>query len=268
VAATPLSASTAVSSVPELTVTTRAETDGEVVTYTVVTTNTGTVTLRNVSTMDCEAEVLAPGESLDCGGTHEITQADRDRGFVLTTATGTGTTPWGEEVRSEPSSTVTELTQEPGLTVRNEVSVSGQTVQYKVTTTNTGNVTLTEVLATLTPAELTCAPRTLAPGEQATCEATYEGSGKVTATASATGITPSGETVTADPVTVTVTVSTPAPPPVPAPIVAPAPAPQGSAGGLASTGVTAVREMVVAGVVVLALGLGLLLFTRRRRRDQ
>ncbi|MFI7674992.1 LPXTG cell wall anchor domain-containing protein [Actinophytocola sp. NPDC049390] len=34
------------------------------------------------------------------------------------------------------------------------------------------------------------------------------------------------------------------------------------------TAVTAVTEMVIAGVVVLALGLGLLLFTRRRRRDQ
>jgi uncharacterized repeat protein (TIGR01451 family)/LPXTG-motif cell wall-anchored protein len=263
-ASTPVTASTEVSSTPELTVTTRADTDGKVVTYTVVATNTGTVTLRNVTTMDCEAEVLAPGESLDCGGTHEITQADLDRGFVMTVAAAKGTTPWGEEVRSEPSSAMTELTQEPGLTVKNEVSAQGSKLTYKVTTTNTGNVTLTNVRATLTPAELTCAPRTLAPGEQMTCEATYEGSGKVTATAGATGVTPSGETVSADPVTVTVTVSTPAPPPTPAPV----PAPQASGGGLASTGVTAVTDMVVAGVVVLALGLGLLLFTRRRRRDQ
>lgn len=86
-----------------------------------------------------------------------------------------------------------------------------------------------------------------------TCQATYKATGTITATATATGTTPSGADVAAAPVTVTTTVS--------------APAPQAS-GGLAWTGVTAVTEMIIAGVVVLALGLGLLLFTRGRRRDQ
>ena len=266
-ASAPVTASSELSSVPALTVTTRAETDGEVVTYTAVATNTGTVTLHDVTTMDCAAPSLAPGESLDCGGTHTITQADLDRGFVLTVAGATGTTPWGAPVAAEPSSAMTELARTPGLTVENEVAVSGTTLTYMVTATNSGNVTLSNVRAKLTPASLTCAPVTLAPGASTTCEATHTATGRITATATATGTTPSGETVTADPVTVTTTVAAPAPAPTPAPVPAPDPAPQAS-GGLAWTGVTAVTEMIIAGVVVLALGLGLLLFTRRRRRDQ
>jgi len=43
---------------------------------------------------------------------------------------------------------------------------------------------------------------------------------------------------------------------------------QSGADGAVGTGVTAVTEMIIAGVVVLALGLGLLLFTRRKRDDQ
>jgi large repetitive protein len=213
------------------------------------------VTLHDVTTVDCAAAVLAPGESLDCGGTHEITQADLDRGFVMTTAAATGTTPWGEAVRSDTNSATTVMPQEPGLTVANEVVTSGSTLTYTVTTTNSGNVTLTNVRPTLTPAGLTCAPATLAPGAHMTCQTTYKATGTITATATATGTTPSGASVAAAPVTVTTTVSSPGP------------VPQAS-GGLAGTGVTAVTEMIIAGVVVLALGLGLLLFTRGRRRDQ
>ncbi|MBB4906975.1 DUF7507 domain-containing protein [Actinophytocola algeriensis] len=261
VASAPVTASTAVSSLPELTVTTRAETDGKAVTYTVVATNTGTVTLHDVTTVDCAAAVLAPGESLDCAGTQAVTQADLDRGFVMTVAAATGTTPWGDEVRSDAGSAMTELSQEPGLTVTNTVAVTSSTLTYTVTATNSGNVTLTDVRPALSPARLTCAPAELAPGARMTCQATYEATGTVTATATATGRTPSGSSVTADPVSVTTTVSVPSPAPTPAPV------PQAS-GGLAWTGVTAVTEMIIAGVVVLALGLGLLLFTRRRRRDQ
>jgi uncharacterized repeat protein (TIGR01451 family) len=255
VATAPVAASTAVSSKPELTVTTRAATDGKAVTYTVVATNTGTVTLHDVTTVDCTGAVLAPGESLDCDGADEITQADLDRGFVITVAAARGTTPWGEEVRSDTSSATTVMPQQPRLTVTNKVATSGSTLTYTVTTTNTGNVTLKNVQPTLTPAGLTCAPATLAPGAHLTCQATHKATGTITATATATGITPSGASVTAEPVTVTTTV----------PGVAPVPQ---ASGGLAWTGITAVTEMIIAGVVVLALGLGLLLFTRGRRRDQ
>jgi LPXTG-motif cell wall-anchored protein len=210
-----------------------------------------------VTTADCAPATLAPGESLDCAGTHPLTQEDLDRGFVLTVAGAKGTTPWGDRVSADPGESLTRLAQRPALAVTNTVAVAGTTLTYTVTTKNTGNVTLTAVTPSLTAAELTCAPVTLAPGGTTTCQATHRATGTVTATATASGSAPSGERITSAPVTVTTRVT--------------GPAPQGSGpptSGLASTGVTAVTEMVVAGVVVLALGLGLLLFARRRRRDR
>jgi uncharacterized repeat protein (TIGR01451 family)/LPXTG-motif cell wall-anchored protein len=263
----PVTASTEVDSVPELTVTTRANTDDKTVAYTATVTNTGTVTLHDVSTLDCTAAALAPGESLVCEGANPVTQADRDRGFVMTVAGAEGTTPWGEPVNADPSTAITELAQRAGIAVTNEVAVAGTELTYTVTTTNTGNVTLTDVVPALTPAKLTCAPVTLRPGESVTCQATHRATGSVTATAMASGTTPSGDRITSEPVSVTTQVPSPAP----SGGVAPSPAPSGGVApsdGLAWTGVTAVTEMVVAGVVVVALGLGLLLFARRRRRDQ
>lgn len=256
---TPVTAETELSSTPELTITTRATTDGKTVAYTVTATNTGTVTLHQVSTLDCAVAALAPGESATCEGTQEVTQADRDRGHASVIATASATTPWSEPVAATPSEARADVAQHPAIAVTNEVAVEGTTLTYTVTTTNTGDVTLTNVTPDLTAVQLTCAPVRLAPGESTTCRATHHATGKVTATATSTGTTPSGERITSAPATVTATVAAPSPAPVPAPV------PQG---GLASTGVTAVTEMVVAGVVVLALGLGLLLFTRRRRRDQ
>lgn len=252
----PATSETELSSKPELTVTTRATTDEKTVTYTATVTNTGTVTLHGVSTLDCEPLILAPGESTTCEETQKITQEDRDRGYAQKVATATATTPWAEPVTATPSEARAELAQHAAITVTNEVTVKDTTLTYKVTTTNTGNVTLKDVVATLTPARLACTPVTLAPGESTTCQTTHHATGTVTATATATGTTPSGERVTSSPATVTTHLPT-------APT--PAPLPQG---GLASTGITAVTEMVIAGVVVLALGLGLLLFARRRRRDQ
>src|SRR2546426_70311 len=66
---------------------------GEVISYTIVATNTGNVTLSNVSVEDkpslegfkCSPTIpttLAPGKSITCTGTHTITQADIDAGKV------------------------------------------------------------------------------------------------------------------------------------------------------------------------------------------
>ena len=257
----PATSATELSSVPALAVAATVTTDEKAVAYTATVTNTGTVTLHDVSTLDCPPLTLAPGESATCEGTQEITQSDRDRGYARMVATAGATTPWGEPVAATPSEARTELAQHPGIAVANEVAVDGTTLTYTVTTTNTGDVTLTAVTPDLTAVKLTCAPVRLAPGESTTCRATHHATGTVTATATATGTTPAGDRITSAPATVTAHVTAPA---TPAP-TAPAPVPQG---GLAWTGITAVTEMVIAGVVVLALGLGLLLFTRRRRRDQ
>ena len=67
---------------------------GQVVTYTLTATNTGNVTLNNVTVSDTPAltgfscvpaipvATFAPGASVVCTGTHAITQADLDAGIV------------------------------------------------------------------------------------------------------------------------------------------------------------------------------------------
>src|SRR5207244_2115674 len=76
---------------------------GQGVTYTLVATNTGNVTLHNVSISDAPALVnfscnpalpvatMAPGVSVTCTGTHSITQAELDAGSFVDTGSATST---------------------------------------------------------------------------------------------------------------------------------------------------------------------------------
>src|SRR5205823_322097 len=70
---------------------------GDVITYTIVATNTGNVTLSNVSVEDkpalegfaCSPSIpatLAPGKSITCTGKHTVTQADLEAGKLSDTA--------------------------------------------------------------------------------------------------------------------------------------------------------------------------------------
>jgi hypothetical protein len=69
------------------------------VTYTYTVTNTGGVTLTNVTVTDplvpalpgCAVATLAPGDSVTCTGTHQATQDEIDNGVITGAATGTGT---------------------------------------------------------------------------------------------------------------------------------------------------------------------------------
>ncbi|WP_147409011.1 LPXTG cell wall anchor domain-containing protein [Kitasatospora xanthocidica] len=218
---------------------------GQVLHYMYLVTNTGNVTLTNVTVnetafsgsgtppvVSCPpaAASLAPGASVTCTASYTVTQADIDRGKVTNTATATGTPPSGPPVTSPPSSTSVPNTPEPALTIVKSaspttVSAVGQVVDYSFLVTNTGNVTLTNVTVNETafsgsgtPPVVTCPPgaASLAPGASVTCTASYTvtqsdlQSGKITDTATATGTPPSGPPVTSPPSTVTVTV-TPAP---------------------------------------------------------
>ncbi|MFF2617221.1 hypothetical protein [Kitasatospora sp. NPDC058046] len=218
---------------------------GQVLHYMYVVTNTGNVTLANVTVNETAfsgsgtppvaacppgAASLAPGASVTCTASYTVTQADIDRGKITNTATATGTPPSGPPVTSPPSSTSVPNTPEPALTIVKSaspttVSAVGQVVDYSFLVTNTGNVTLTNVTVNETafsgsgtPPVVTCPPAaaSLAPGTSVTCTASYTvtqsdlQSGKITDTATATGTPPSGPPVTSPPSTVTVTV-TPAP---------------------------------------------------------
>ncbi|MCG8149590.1 hypothetical protein GUY44_03805, partial [Pimelobacter simplex] len=198
---------------------------GEMVTYSFEVTNDGNVTLSSVgisegsftgsgamSAIECPSGSLAPGDSVTCTATYEVTQADVDAGSVTNTATAHGTPPGdgAEPVRSDPSSA--ELTAEaaPALTLAKSADpvsdvVSGDVVTYSFLVTNTGNVTLTSVGVTEgsfsgsgAMSAIECPGGPLAPGGAVTCTATYEvtqddvDAGSITNTATASG-TPPGD---------------------------------------------------------------------------
>ncbi|MFJ7275709.1 LPXTG cell wall anchor domain-containing protein, partial [Kitasatospora sp. NPDC098663] len=253
---------------------------GQVLHYSFLVTNTGDVTLTNVTvnetafsgsgtapvvTCPAGAASLAPGASVTCTATYTVTQADLNSGKVANTATATGTPPAGPPATSPPSSTSVPNTPAPALTVvksasPSTVTAAGQTVDYSFLVTNTGSVTLTDVTVNETAFSgsgtapvVTCpaGAASLAPGASVTCTATYTvtqadlNSGKITNTATATGTPPSGPPVTSPPSSATVTAKPPH-------------------GHLPSTGADT-RLAGLAGSLLL-LGGGLALVTRRNRR--
>ena len=134
-------------------------TPGDIITYTMTVTNTGNVTLDPVTVSDpkitivsCDDSSLAPQASTECDGTYAITQEDIDAGQVDNTATATGTPPSGPDVTGSGSTTVP-IPRSGDFTVGKSsnvevVAAEGDNVVYTITVTNTGNVTLTNVVVT------------------------------------------------------------------------------------------------------------------------
>jgi fimbrial isopeptide formation D2 family protein/uncharacterized repeat protein (TIGR01451 family)/LPXTG-motif cell wall-anchored protein len=136
---------------------------GGAVEYTFVATNTGNVTMTDVSVQDPmgglgeldydwpgKAGVLAPGESVTATAAYSLTQADVDAGSLINTATVEGTPPGGPAVESPPAENTIVLPPAPGLTMDKTVDLSGpadagKVVTYRFDVKNTGNVTLTNV---------------------------------------------------------------------------------------------------------------------------
>ncbi|MFJ2535408.1 DUF7507 domain-containing protein, partial [Microbacterium maritypicum] len=231
---------------PALTVVKSADTTeitsaGQTIGYSFLVTNTGNVTLTDVSvdetaftgtgtapvvTCPAGAASLAPGADVTCTASYVVTQADLDSGGVSNTATATGTPPSGEPPVSPPSTTELPVVPAPGITVvksadTTEISSAGQTIGYSFLVTNTGNVTLTDVsvdetafTGTGTAPVVTCpaGAASLAPGADVTCTASYVvtqadlDSGGVSNTATATGTPPSGEPPVSPPSTIEVPV--------------------------------------------------------------
>lgn len=194
---------------------------GQIVDYTFVVTNNGGVTLTGVAVTDplpglsavsCLASTLAPTASTTCTATYTTTQADINAGTIANTATATGDLPQGGTVTDSDSVVVT-ATQAPQITAiktTSETSYStvGRVLSFTVTATNTGNVTLTNVVVTDTNATISScspsAPATLAPGAAMTCTATHAttqadlDSGSVQNVASTSGTTALSTTVSDD----------------------------------------------------------------------
>ncbi|WP_313255174.1 Ig-like domain-containing protein [Stenotrophomonas sp.] len=160
---------------------------GDAITYAVVATNGGNMTLANVVVTDTKLSpssttcaTLAPGASCTLSGSYTVLQTDVDAGQVINTATIGTDTPGACATAGDCAPTVTTpITQTPKLTSTKTVTSTGpygvgDAISYSVVATNSGNTTLTNVVVTdtkLSPSSTTCA--TLAPGASCTLSGSY-----------------------------------------------------------------------------------------------
>ncbi|MDA3148029.1 DUF11 domain-containing protein [Leucobacter sp. UCMA 4100] len=168
---------------------------GDEATYEFTVTNAGGVTLHDVSVTDeldglsalrfgdwpGEPGTLKPGEAVIAHAALKIEQAHIDAGGVLNTATATGT---AKGITSTATASAELLTQQaPGLslTKRAALSLKGDRVNYTLTATNTGNVSLSDVTFTDEMPGLTAldidwpgTPGVLKPGDRVTAKAHLE----------------------------------------------------------------------------------------------
>ncbi|MGV6829897.1 MAG: DUF7507 domain-containing protein, partial [Flavobacteriales bacterium] len=164
---------------------------GETISYVFTVTNTGNVSLTDVTVTDPSVTVtggpidLAVGEvdTTTFTGSYTITQADIDAGQFSNQAEASGTAPNGDVVtdlsddtsNTEDDATITELCQSPSIALIKEGTFNDEdgdgctdveeTISYVFTVINTGNVTLTNVVINDQLVNVIGGPITLAPGE-------------------------------------------------------------------------------------------------------
>ena len=187
--------------------------------------NTGAITLSNivisddlVASVSCPATTLAPATSMVCFASYTVTQADLDAGEVVNNASADATLPDGSDIPTETDTATVEGSPSPELDVQKTALTTsynavGDTLDFEITVTNIGNVTITNILVDdpLIPA-LSCPATVLAPTDNFVCTGSYTvtqadlDAGQVDNTATVTGTPPTGtlppetaeETVDAD----------------------------------------------------------------------
>jgi uncharacterized repeat protein (TIGR01451 family) len=196
---------------------------GDSILYSFVVSNEGNVSLTSVGvtdakvgTVSCPVTTLDPGTATTCTATYLLTLADVNAGTVENTAEASGTPPSGPVVKdvsgatkSDDTQTVTPITGAPAVAVVKTAGAildgdgngadAGDTIDYTFTVSNEGNVTLASV-GVVDPkvGAVTCPVTSLDPGASTICAATYTltqadiNVGKVTNTATASGVPPSG----------------------------------------------------------------------------
>ena len=199
---------------------------GDELAYAFLVTNTGNVTLTDVTVVDplvgpvdCPTTPIGPGESVTCTATYVLTQSDIDAGEVVNTADDDGHAPDGRHP-AERHRLADHAGGGGGLAVAGQAGRRAEREQrrghHQPTTfvvTNTGSTTLSSVsVDDPLVGPVSCPVDSLAPGESTTCAATYVllqsdvDNGSVTNTATATGTAPNGDTPEAtDSVTTPVT---------------------------------------------------------------
>ncbi|SHF89982.1 conserved repeat domain-containing protein/gliding motility-associated C-terminal domain-containing protein [Mariniphaga anaerophila] len=185
---------------------------GQEITYTIEVENTGNVTLSGISVTDPLTGLnttivsLVPGAKQTYTENYTITQNDLNLGSVANTANASGTSPASETITGTATETIS-ASQEPGLTVvknatPSSYTSSGEEIIYTIEVTNSGNVTLSNVLVSDPLTGLNTTIASLAPGAKQTYTENYFitqndlNSGSVANTASASGKSPDDETIT------------------------------------------------------------------------
>lgn len=162
----------------------------------------------------CAADALDAGASTDCTTeSRRVVQADLDRGRIDDQVTATGRSPLGAEVRATASATQPTAAASPAIGTSlsatlgtDDLPAPGQHVALALTVTNTGNVTLRDVSATMPDREsVSCPQGDLAPKGTITCEVEDHlltqddiDNGSISFAETASGTAPDGRTVTAE----------------------------------------------------------------------
>ena len=166
---------------------------GDTIHYRFLVTNTGNVTLSNLTLSDnltglglsaisCPVTTLAPAGATTCTATYVTTTADVLAGQVVNTATATASGP-GEDgsITSEPSTWIVPLTERPTIGILTTANIpfftaAGTKIDYNFLVTNSGNTPLSAVRVTANLKGLsviTCPAVQLPLGASMTCTATY-----------------------------------------------------------------------------------------------
>ena len=164
---------------------------GETIKYSVTVTNDGNLTLTDVVVTDeltnntWNAGTMVPGDSKTFTATHVVTEDDVLAGKVVNVATGTGKSPDPEnpDVPTDPGKTEDPTDPKNGhLTIVKTTTSTpkengkyqlGETIEYSVTVTNDGNLTLTDVVVTDELTGDTWEVGTMVPGDSKTYTATH-----------------------------------------------------------------------------------------------
>uniref|UniRef100_UPI0032B44C8F DUF7507 domain-containing protein n=1 Tax=Flavobacterium aestuarii TaxID=3149227 RepID=UPI0032B44C8F len=206
---------------------------GDIVAYNFVITNTGNVPLTNITVTDNNAvitggtiPILAVGatDSATFSGSHAITQADINIGYIYNLATAAGKDPAGIPVTDNssdptpctacptnpecPDCTITPVTQSPGLTVIKTASTenyskTGDVINYIITVKNTGNQTLHQIIVKDPLTGLNNIIPLLEPGASAEYSQSYTvtqtdlNKGSILNVAAADGLTPNDTPISA-----------------------------------------------------------------------
>ena len=192
---------------------------GDKVTYTVVVTNNGNVTVTGIALSDTLVDLpdadkaigdLAAEETKTVTYKYTVTQADVDAGKIENTATATGKDPNNNDITNDSSVTVRTDSSKPGINVTKTADKTskikqGDKVTYTITVKNTGNVTLNNVKVADTLVSFsgkTDTINSLSPGGTVTFSYKYTATaanieaGKIVNNATVTGTAPDGKKAT------------------------------------------------------------------------